>query len=74
MHGSDPTFVATSATNADPQQHLRNLVGVDFELIGPEKDGSQQGQRKFWMVGGHEHHYDAGRKLATNWQKRDSTY
>jgi DEAD/DEAH box helicase domain-containing protein len=66
LHGSDPTFVATSATIADPKQHLRNLVGMDFDAIGPEEDGSLQGRRKFWMVGGAEHHYDAGRKLATS--------
>lgn len=65
IHGSDPTFIATSATIADPQQHLHNLVGADFDLVGPEKDGSFQGRRKFWMVNSSEHHYEAGRKLAT---------
>ncbi|MCC7337715.1 MAG: DEAD/DEAH box helicase [Pirellulaceae bacterium] len=66
QHGSNPTFVATSATIADPQQHLHNLVGTDFDLVGPEQDGSLQGRRKFWMVGSTEHHYQAGRKLATS--------
>jgi DEAD/DEAH box helicase domain-containing protein len=66
LHGSDPTFIATSATIASPQQHLHNLVGTDFDLIGPEQDGSLQGRRKFWMVGGREHYYDTGRKLATS--------
>lgn len=65
IHGSDPTFIATSATIADPQQHLHNLVGADFDLVGPEQDGSFQGGRKFWMVNSSEHQYEAGRKLAT---------
>ena len=64
LHGSDPTFVATSATIADPQAHLRNLVGCDFGLVDPGQDGSQQGRRKFWMVNSTEHHREAGRKLA----------
>lgn len=65
LHGSQPTFVATSATIADPQQHMRELCGLDFELVGPNHDGSLQGRRKFWVVNGTAHHYDIGRKLAT---------
>lgn len=63
LHGSNPTFIASSATIADPQRHLNLLTGCDFALVGPESDRSRQGRRKFWMVGG-EHHYDVGRKLA----------
>jgi len=64
FHGSSPRFIATSATVADPQAHLRELVGCDFNLVGAEEDGSKQGRRKFWMLGGQEHYFDYGRKLA----------
>ncbi|MDZ4847870.1 MAG: DEAD/DEAH box helicase [Pirellulaceae bacterium] len=64
FHGSNPQFIATSATIADPQSHLRELVGCDFDLIGAEEDGSKQGRRKFWMLGGQEHYIEYGRKLA----------
>ena len=30
MHGSDPTFVASSATIADPQDHLQRMIGLPF--------------------------------------------
>jgi DEAD/DEAH box helicase domain-containing protein len=63
-HGSNPRFIATSATVSDPQSHLRELVGDDFELVAADQDGSKQGRRKFWMVGGSEHHFEFGRKLA----------
>jgi DEAD/DEAH box helicase domain-containing protein len=65
QHESNPRFVATSATVCDPQGHLERLTGVPFECVGPEGDGSLQGQRKFWMVGSREHYYDAGRKIAS---------
>jgi DEAD/DEAH box helicase domain-containing protein len=64
IHGSNPRFIATSATITDPKAHLHELVGCDFELIDSKRDGSRQGRRKFWMVGGDQHHYDYGRKLA----------
>ena len=64
LHGSDPTFVATSATIHEPQTHMERLTGVDFECIGADSDGSRQGRRKFWMVSGEDHFYDYGRKLA----------
>ncbi len=64
IHGSDPRFVATSATVQDPQEHMERLTGVDFRCVGPDQDGSLQGRRKFWMVTGNEHYYDTGRKLA----------
>jgi DEAD/DEAH box helicase domain-containing protein len=64
QHGSSPRFVATSATVRDPRGHLERLAGVAFECVGPQRDGSLQGRRKFWMVSSAEHHYDTGRKLA----------
>ncbi len=65
-HGFNPRFIATSATVADPQAHLHELVGQDFELVGADQDGSKQGRRKFWMVGGGEHYLEFGRKLAVS--------
>lgn len=64
LHGSDPTFVASSATIADPQDHLQSMVGLPFRSVGRDFDGSCQGRRKFWMVGGQAHFHDIGRKLA----------
>jgi len=64
LHGSDPTFVATSATIHEPQKHMERLTGVDFACVGSDRDGSRQGVRKFWMASGEEHFYDYGRKLA----------
>ncbi len=64
QHGSSPIFVATSATVHRPQQHLEKLTGCPFQLVGPERDGSRQGAKKFWIVRGEDHFYDLGRKLA----------
>ncbi len=64
LHGSDPTFVATSATIHEPQTHMERLTGVDFACVDSDRDGSRQGVRKFWMASGEEHFYDYGRKLA----------
>lgn len=47
LHGSDPTFVATSATIHEPQKHMERLTGVDFACVGSDRDGSRQGVRKF---------------------------
>ena len=63
-YGSDPKFIATSATVSDPQEHMQQLTGVPFTCIDPERDGSQQGQRKFWMVTSPDHYHDTGRNLA----------
>ena len=62
-HGSSPTFVATSATVQAPAEHMERLTGLRFECVGPDQDGSRQGERKFWMVKPDEHPQDAGRKL-----------
>ena len=62
-YGSQPTFIATSATVSEPKQHLELLTGLPFDCIGPDKDGSQQGRRKFWLVDSDQHYYDCGRKL-----------
>ncbi|MEX2142521.1 MAG: DEAD/DEAH box helicase [Pirellulales bacterium] len=70
IHGSSPTFVATSATIREPREHLEKLTGVPFACVGPESDGSIQGRKKFWMVSGHDHFYDLGRKIALDLAKR----
>ena len=62
-YGSSPTFIATSATVEAPQEHKQRLTGLPFTCIGPDTDGSSQGERKFWMVRPKEHPHDAGRKL-----------
>ena len=38
--GASPRFFCASATVADGRQHLQQLFGVPFELIGPDKDTS----------------------------------
>jgi len=38
--GQHPQFIAASATIANPQAHLKNLVGLDFTFIGPDRDSS----------------------------------
>jgi len=62
-YGSSPTFIATSATMQSPQEHLERLTGLPFACVGPDEDGSSQGERKFWMVRPEEHPYDAARKI-----------
>ena len=64
IHGSSPIFVATSATIREPRDHLEKLTGLSFHEIEPDKDGSIQGRKKFWMLSGHDHFYDLGRKIA----------
>ena len=64
LHGSHPTFIATSATICEPREHMERLTGTEFTCVGPETDGSRQGCRKYWMASGHEHFYDYSRKLA----------
>lgn len=40
--GGKVRFIASSATMSDPQAHLKQLVGEDFEIIGSELDSSPQ--------------------------------
>ena len=61
--GSSPTFIATSATVQSPQEHLERLTGLPFACVGPDEDGSSQGERKMWMVRPEDHPYDAARKI-----------
>lgn len=45
---SDPRFIISSATMADPLEHARSLTGREFELVS--RDGSSQGRKSylFW--------------------------
>src|SRR5262249_9773001 len=49
-YGSSPTFVATSATIADPRDHLEQLTGLPFVSVDDSADGSMQGRKKFWLM------------------------
>ncbi len=40
LSGHDVGFVAASATLKNANQHLQGLVGIDFRVIGPDRDGS----------------------------------
>jgi len=40
--GGHLRFIASSATMSDAKGHLRELIGEDFEEIGPERDASPQ--------------------------------
>ncbi|MGI5881873.1 MAG: DEAD/DEAH box helicase [Dethiobacteria bacterium] len=47
-YGSDPQFIISSATMADPLEHAALLTGKDFELVN--RDGSSRGKKTylFW--------------------------
>ncbi len=47
-YGSDPQFIISSATMADPQEHAKSLTGKEFDLVN--KDGSSRGRKTylFW--------------------------
>jgi DEAD/DEAH box helicase domain-containing protein len=45
LYGSEPQFVACSATIANPAQHLHALTGVQSEVV--DEDGSPRAQRTF---------------------------
>ena len=62
-YGSCPVFVSASATIAEATKHLRRLTGLEFEEIGPDRDGSVQGMRKLWLLRSPVHHYQLGRNL-----------
>ncbi|MBC8261288.1 MAG: DEAD/DEAH box helicase [Planctomycetia bacterium] len=43
-HGSDPTFIAASATIQNPGEHVSRLIGRDVKVI--EDDGSPRGHKE----------------------------
>lgn len=44
-YGSDPRFVLSSATIANPDEHSKKLTGKNFEVI--DEDGSESGRKHF---------------------------
>ncbi|MFO7772337.1 MAG: DEAD/DEAH box helicase [Dehalococcoidia bacterium] len=44
-YGSNPQFICSSATIANPQEHAQNIVGLPFEAI--IEDGSPHGEKYF---------------------------
>ena len=45
FYGSDPQFILSSATLANPLEFAKKLIGLDFELIA--EDGSPKGKKYF---------------------------
>jgi len=43
-------LIASSATIKNPQEHLMNLTGEKFYLIGPTEDGSPKKDIKFYLI------------------------
>ncbi|MBI5468634.1 MAG: DEAD/DEAH box helicase [Deltaproteobacteria bacterium] len=48
LYGSDPVFVACSATIANPGELTRMLTGLKFEVI--EKSGAPEGRKNFIFI------------------------
>jgi len=65
LYGSDPVFIATSATCKNPLEHARNLTGLEFSLIGSDQDGSIQGHKTYFLTQSRGMpHIDAAANLA----------
>jgi DEAD/DEAH box helicase domain-containing protein len=47
-YGSNPTFICSSATIANPRELAERLVGASFELV--EKSGAPRGEKYFLFV------------------------
>ncbi len=47
LYGSDPRFICTSATIANPAEHARRLIEAPVTLIAEDQDGSPRGARDF---------------------------
>ena len=47
-YGSDPTFICSSATIANPRELAERLVGEDFELV--DRNGAPRGEKFFLFV------------------------
>jgi len=45
IYGANPQFICSSATIANPQEHIERLVGLPFEVI--DEDGSPYGGKDF---------------------------
>ena len=62
-YGSNPQFISTSATIAEPAEHLQRLTGRDFAVVGLEQDGSRQGAKQFWIARPGTHAFATARAL-----------
>jgi DEAD/DEAH box helicase domain-containing protein len=45
FYGSDPTFILTSATIANPKEHAERLVEDTVRLVSPDLDGSPRAEK-----------------------------
>jgi len=50
MLGAFPKYICASATIADPQKHLRSLLGLDVTIIGREMDSSPKQEVDIHLV------------------------
>lgn len=48
IHGSKPSFVCSSATVANPGEHVKALFNRDFEII--DKDGAPKNQKTIYFL------------------------
>ncbi|MEW5987664.1 MAG: DEAD/DEAH box helicase [Chloroflexota bacterium] len=47
FYGSDPQFIATSATIANPQAHAERLLEASFILVDETQNGAPTGEKQF---------------------------
>jgi DEAD/DEAH box helicase domain-containing protein len=47
FYGSDPRFICSSATIANPKEHAERLVELPFTLVDDELNGAPQGEKHF---------------------------
>lgn len=47
LYGSDPRFICTSATIANPAEHAQRLIEAPVTLVAEHDDGSPRGTRHF---------------------------
>jgi len=48
--GSSPQYIGASATIADPELHLKKLLGLDFKIIGSDMDTSPRQELAIELV------------------------
>ncbi len=65
-YGSDPRFVLSSATLANPLEFSERLTGLPFELI--DRDGSPKGKKYFLF---YNPYFDGAGTLSTHQETRD---
>ncbi|MEQ1933376.1 MAG: helicase-related protein, partial [Fimbriimonadaceae bacterium] len=50
LSGRDIGYVAASATLKNAEQHMRNLVGIDFRVVGAESDGAPRQSMTHYFI------------------------